>query len=114
MYPCATTAMVASRGPGGRLVVPRQVPAARDNGRAGELGIVYLKRWFVVTAIGLTLLVGLANCVVAPVAPVSPEYVVSPPVVVVPPYRPYFRYHPYRPYRPYRPYYGWYRSPYRW
>jgi hypothetical protein len=69
--------MVASRGPGGRLVVPRQVPAARDNGRAGELGIVYLKRWFVVTAIGLTLLVGLANCVVAPVAPVSPESVSS-------------------------------------
>lgn len=62
----------------------------------------YLKRWCYVVAVGVTFLVGLTNCVVAPVAPVPSGYMVSPPVVVV------------RPYHPYRPYYGWYPRPYRW
>jgi hypothetical protein len=63
-----------------------------------------LTRWFVVIAIGVTLLVGLTQCVVVPGPPVSAAYVAPPPVVVV------------RPYRPYRPYYGWYpyRHYYRW
>jgi hypothetical protein len=61
-----------------------------------------LKRCFVVIAVGVTLLIGLTNCVIAPVAPAPPRYAVSPPVVVV------------RPYHPYRPYYGWYPYAYRW
>ena len=76
-----------------------------------------LKRWFVVMAMGGTLLVGLTNCVVAPAAPLPSGYVMSPPAVVVPPYRYYrpYRYHrPYRYYRPYRPYYSWSPYSYGW
>jgi hypothetical protein len=83
-------------------------------GRVGELIMACLKRWFVVMAMGVTPIVGLPNCVVAPVAPVSSGYAVSPPVVVVRPPRPYGYDHPYRAYRPYRPYDSWYRYPYRW
>jgi hypothetical protein len=61
-----------------------------------------LIRWFVIMAMGVTLLAGLTHCVVVPAPPVAAGYEVAPPVVVVRPYR----YH-----RPYRPYYGWY--PYR-
>jgi hypothetical protein len=60
-----------------------------------------LKRWFIALAVGVTLLAGLASCVITPAAPVHSGYVVSPPVVVI------------RPYRPYRPYYGWYPYAYR-
>ena len=67
----------------------------------GEPRMKCLKRWIVAIAVGVTLLAGLASCVVAPVAPAPPGYVVSPPVVVI------------RPYRPYRPYYGWYPYAYR-
>ncbi len=59
-----------------------------------------LKRWIVALAVGVTLLAGMTNCVIAPAAPVPSGYVVSPPVVV-------------RPYHPYRPYYGWYPYAYR-
>jgi hypothetical protein len=71
-----------------------------------------LKRWFVALAVGVTLLVSLTQCVIAPVAPAPSAYVVSPPPVVV--VRPYRAYRPYRPYRHYRPYYGWYPHAYRW
>lgn len=64
-----------------------------------------LKRWFVVLAMGVILLVGLTQCVVVPAPPVSAGYVAPPPVVVVRPYRPY---HPYYGWYPYRPYSGWY------
>lgn len=77
----------------------------------GEPSMRSLKRWFVVVAVGMTLLVGLTNCVIAPAAPVPSGYVVSPPVVVVRPYRPYRYYHPYHPYRPY---YGWHPRAYGW
>jgi hypothetical protein len=70
-----------------------------------------LRRWFVTMAVGLALLAGLTNCVVAPVHPVSSGYVVTPPVVVIRPHRSY-RY--YRPYHPYRSHYGWYPYSYRW
>jgi hypothetical protein len=60
-----------------------------------------LKRWIVALAVGVTLLTGMTNCVIAPAAPLPSGYVVSPPVVVV------------RPYHPYRPYYGWYPYAYR-
>jgi hypothetical protein len=70
-----------------------------------------LTRWFVMMAMGATLLGGLTHCAVVPVPPVSAGYEGSPPTVVVRPYRPYRYYHPYRYYRPYRPYYAWY--PYR-
>jgi hypothetical protein len=64
-----------------------------------------LTRWFVVLAMGATLLVGLTQCVVVPAPPVSAGYVAPPPVVVVRPYRPY---RPYDGWHPYRPSYGWY------
>lgn len=72
----------------------------------------WVKRCFAVMALGGTLLVGLTNCVVAPV---EPGYVASPPVIVIRPYRPhrYYHSHPYRDYRPYRPYYG-YPYGHRW
>jgi hypothetical protein len=73
-----------------------------------------LKRWFVVMAVGVTLLAGLTNCVVAPVAPASSGYVVSPPVVVIRPYRAYRPYRPYHPYHAYRHHHGWYPYAYRW
>ena len=76
--------------------------------------MVRLKRWFVVMAMGGTLLVGLTSCVVAPAAPVPSGYVVSPPAVVVRPYRGSRVYRPYRLYRPYRPYYGYGWHPYRY
>jgi hypothetical protein len=76
--------------------------------------MVSLKRWFVVMAVGGTLLLGLTSCVVAPVAPAPPGYVASPPVVVIRPYRPYRYYQPYHYHRPYRPYYGWYPYSHRW
>jgi hypothetical protein len=69
-----------------------------------------LTRWFVVMAMGVTLLSGLTHCVVVPAPPVAAGYEVAPPVVVVRPYRPYHHYRPYRYYRPYHPYYGWYPS----
>jgi hypothetical protein len=68
-----------------------------------------LKRWFVVLAMGVTLLVGLTHCVVVPAPPVT-GYEVSPPVVVVRPYQPY---RPYYGWYPYRPHYGWYPHAYR-
>ena len=81
----------------------------------------WVKRWFAVMALGGTLLVGSASCVVAPV---EPGYVASPPVVIRP-YRHYHRHRYYRPYRPhrhyhahpyryYRPYYGWHPYSHRW
>ena len=69
-----------------------------------------LKQWLVVIAVELTLLVGMANCVVVPATPVPSGYVVSPPSVVVRPYysyRPQPYYYPYRHYYGHRPYYGW-------
>jgi hypothetical protein len=73
-----------------------------------------LKRWFMAMGVGVALLVGLTNCVVAPVAPAPSGYVVAPPPVVIHPYRVYRPYRPYHPYRPYRPYYGRYPYGYRW
>jgi hypothetical protein len=73
--------------------------------------MVSMKRCFVVMAMGVTLLVGLTHCVIAPAAPAPAGYVVAPPVVVIRPYRPY---HPYHPYRAYRPHHGWYPHSYRW
>jgi hypothetical protein len=73
----------------------------------------YLKRWFVVMAVGGTLLVGLTNCVVTPIAPVPSGYVASPPVVVIRPHRPYRRYRHHRHYHSYHPYYGGYPHAYR-
>jgi hypothetical protein len=69
-----------------------------------------LKRWLVVMALGVTILVGLTNCVIVPAPPVSAGYVASPPVMVV---RPYHAYRPYYGWYPYRPFYGWYPYPYR-
>ncbi|MBI3325529.1 MAG: hypothetical protein HYZ81_02340 [Nitrospinae bacterium] len=60
-----------------------------------------LKRWFVVMAVGVTLLASLTNCVIVPVDPVPAGYVMSPPYVAV------------RPYYPYRAYYGRYPYGYR-
>jgi hypothetical protein len=90
----------------------------------------WVKRWFVMMAVGGTLLAGPAGCVVAPV---EPAYVASPPAVIIRhdrhdyprryyrPYRPHWHYHghphrpshPYRYDRPYRPYYG-YPYGHRW
>jgi len=72
-----------------------------------------LKQWFVVLAVGVMLMVGLTNCVVAP-GPGPSGYVVAPPAVVIQPYRPYPYYYPYQYYRPYRPYGGWYPHRHRW
>jgi hypothetical protein len=80
--------------------------------------MAWVKRWFVMIALGGTLLAGPTGCVVAPV---EPGYVASPPVVVIRPYRHYRPYrphrhyhaHPYRSYRPYRPYYS-YPYSHRW
>jgi hypothetical protein len=72
--------------------------------------MAWVKRWFAVMALGGTLLVGLTNCVVAPV---EPGYVVPPPVVIIRPYRPHRHYHAH-PYRYYRPYYGWHPYGHRW
>jgi hypothetical protein len=90
---------------GGLPVVLYRLPIDSDRGRVGERKMACLKRCFVTLAVGVTLLVGLTQCVIAPVAPAPSAYVVSPPVVVV---------RPYRAYRPYRPYYGWYPRAYRW
>jgi hypothetical protein len=76
--------------------------------------MVRVKRWCVGMVVGGMLLVGLTNCVVAPVQVAPPGYVVSPPVVVVPPYRPSRYYEPYRDDRPYRPYDGGYPYGHRW
>ena len=90
--------------------------------------MMWVKRWFVMMALGGMLLAGPISCVVAPV---EPGYVSSPPVVVIRPYRhyrsyryyepyrpyhPHWRYHsrPYRDYRTYRPYYGWRPQGHRW
>ncbi len=67
-----------------------------------------LKRWVVGIIVGVTFLIGLSSCVVAPVVPVPSGYVVTPPAVVIRPYPPY------NPYRAYRPYRGWYPHGYRW
>jgi hypothetical protein len=104
-YPCATVALAALCGPGGLPVVLYCMPIDSDRGQVGEREMACLKRCFVALAVGVTLLVGLTQCVIAPVAPAPSGYVVSPPVVVV---------RPYRVYRPYRPYYGWYPRAYRW
>jgi hypothetical protein len=69
--------------------------------------MAWVKRWFVMMALGGTLLVGPTGCVVVPV---ESGYVASPPVVVI---RPYRHYHPHGYYRPYRPYYG-YPYGHRW
>jgi hypothetical protein len=82
-----------------------------------------IKRWFVMMAVGGTLLAGPSSCVVAPV---EPAYVASPPAVVIRhyrhyyprryyrPYRPHwhYHYHPHRYYRPYHPH--WHYHPYRY
>ena len=73
--------------------------------------MAWVKRWFVMIALGGTLLAGSTGCVVAPV---EPGYVVPPPVVVIRPYRPYRYDAPYPYYRPYRPYYGWRPYGRRW
>ena len=73
-----------------------------------------LKQWFVVLAVGVMLMVGLTNCVVAP-GPGPSGYVVAPPAVVIQPYRPYPYYYPYQYYRPYHhPHRGWYPYRHRW
>jgi hypothetical protein len=107
-YPPATVVLAVLCGPGGLPVVPYRMPIDSDRGRVGEREMACLKRCFVVLAVGVTLLVGLTQCVIAPVDPMPSAYVVSPPVVIVRPYRAY------RPYRPYGPYYGWYPRAYRW
>jgi hypothetical protein len=69
-----------------------------------------VKQWLVVMAVGLMLLIGLANCVVVPETPVPSGYVVASPTVIVRPYYSYHpppHYHPYRHYRPYHRHYGW-------
>jgi hypothetical protein len=71
----------------------------------------FLQRSVITMVMGVTLLVGLSGCVVAPMAPAPSGYVVSPPVVIV---RPYRMYRPYHPYRAYRPYYGGYPYAHRW
>jgi hypothetical protein len=102
-----------------------QAPRPRHTVRGGELKRAWVKRWFVMMALGGTLLAGPTGCVVAPV---EPGYVASPPVVVIRPYRhshPHRSYRPYRPhrhyhahphrsYRPYRPYSGWHPYGHRW
>jgi len=67
----------------------------------GEPSMRYLKRWCYIVAVGVTVLVGLTNCIVVPAGPVRSGYVMPPPVVVVRPYRPYYGY-------------GWYPRAYRW
>ena len=73
-----------------------------------------LKHCFVVLAVGVTLLLGLTNCVVAP-GPGPSGYVVAPPAVVIQPYGSYSYYYPHRSYRPYHnPHGGWYPHRHRW
>lgn len=76
--------------------------------------MTYVKRWFISIVLGGTLLVGLTNCVVVPVAPARSGYVVAPPPVVIQPYRWYRPYRPYYPYRPYRPHVGRHHHGHRW
>jgi hypothetical protein len=73
--------------------------------------MMWVKRWFAVTALWGMLLAGLTGCVVAPV---EPGYVAPPSVVVIPSYRPYGYYAPHPYYRPYRPYYWGRPYGYRW
>jgi hypothetical protein len=85
-------------------------PSLEARDRVGELRMRYVKRWLVVMAVGLTLLVGLANCVVVPATPGPSGYMVSPPTVIVRPYysyRPQRHYYPYRHYHPYHRHHGW-------